>query len=155
VTVYLDASALVKLVAPEAESDSMASFVASHRSQSTSVVGLVEVRRAAARRPGVTATRLEDVLTRVIGIAFDPDVAAAAATIGSPVLRTLDAIHLASAAALGADLEAFVTYDRRLAEVARALGMPVASPGADRWAGDGPIDGPAPREGWREEGPAG
>jgi predicted nucleic acid-binding protein len=130
VTVYLDASALVKLVAPEAESDSMASFVASHRSQSTSVVGLVEVRRAAARRPGVTATRLEDVLTRVIGIAFDPDVAAAAATIGSPVLRTLDAIHLASAAALGVDLEAFVTYDRRLAEAARALGMPVASPGA-------------------------
>jgi predicted nucleic acid-binding protein len=130
VTVYLDASALVKLVAPEAESDSMASFVASHRSQSTSVVGLVEVRRAAARRPGVTATRLEDVLTRVIGIAFDPDVAAAAATIGSPVLRTLDAIHLASAAALGSDLEALVTYDRRLAEAARALGMPVASPGA-------------------------
>ena len=130
-TVYLDASALVKLVAPEAESDAMASFIAEHRSQSTSVVGLVEVRRAAARRPGVTEARVDDVLVRVVGIAFDPDVAAAAAaTIGPPTLRTLDAIHLASAAALGADLEALVTYDRRLAEAAKVLGMPVASPGA-------------------------
>ena len=129
-TVYLDASALVKLVAPEAESDAMASFIAEHRSQSTSVVGLVEVRRAAARRPGVTEARVDDVLVRVIGIAFDPDVAAAAATIGPSTLRTLDAIHLVSAAALGSGLEAFVTYDRRLADAARALGMPVASPGA-------------------------
>jgi predicted nucleic acid-binding protein len=130
VTVYLDASALVKLVAPEAGSDAMASFVAAHRSQATSVVGLVEVRRAAVRRPGVTEARVDDVLVRVIGIAFDPEVAAAAATIGPPTLRTLDAIHLASAAALGADLEALVTYDRRLLDAARALGMPVASPGA-------------------------
>ena len=128
-TVYLDASALVKLVAPEAESEAMASFVADHRSQSTSVVGLVEVRRAAARRLGVAEARVEDVLERVVGIAFDPDVAAAAATIGSTTLRTLDAIHLASAAALGTDLEAFVTYDFRLADAARALGMRVASPG--------------------------
>jgi predicted nucleic acid-binding protein len=130
VTVYLDASALVKLVAPEAESDAMASFVVGHRSQSTSVVGLMEVRRAAVRRPGVTEARVDDVLVRVIGIAFGPEVAAAAAVIGPPTLRTLDAIHLASAAALGTDLEALVTYDRRLADAARALGMPVASPGA-------------------------
>lgn len=129
-TVYLDASALVKLVAPEAESAAMATFVDEHRSQATSVVGLVEVRRAAVRRPGVTETRVEDVLVRVVGIGFGPNLAAAAATIGPPTLRTLDAIHLASAAALGDDLEAFVTYDRRLAEAARALGMPVASPSA-------------------------
>ena len=129
-TVYLDASALVKLVAPEAESAAMATFVAEHRSQSASVVGLVEVRRAAVRRPGVTDARVEDVLERVVGIAFEPDIASAAATIGPVTLRTLDAIHLASAAALGADLEAFVTYDRRVAEAARALGMPVVSPGA-------------------------
>jgi predicted nucleic acid-binding protein len=108
----------------------MATLVAEHRSQSTSVVGLVEVRRAAIRRPGVTEARVEDVLVRVVGIAFDPDIADAATTIGPATLRTLDAIHLASAAALGADLEAFVTYDRRLADAARALGMPVASPGA-------------------------
>ena len=129
-TVYLDASALVKLIAPEVESAAMAGFVAEHRSQSTSVVGLVEVRRAAARRPGVAAARVEDVLGRVAGIALEPPTLAAAATIGPATLRTLDAIHLASASVLGADLEAFVTYDRRLADAARAIGMPVASPGA-------------------------
>ena len=129
-TVYLDASALVKLIAPEVGSAAMAAFVAEHRSQSTSVVGLVEVRRAAARRPGVADARVEDVLGRTAGIALEPPTLSTAAMIGPATLRTLDAIHLASAAALGADLEAFVTYDRRLAEAARALGMPVASPGA-------------------------
>ena len=82
-------------------------------------------RRAPARLAHVT--RLLDDL---VIVALEPDVAAAAATIGPPTLRTLDAIHLASAAALGSDLEALVTYDRRLAEAARGLGMPVASPGA-------------------------
>ena len=129
-TVHLDASALVKLIAPEVESAAMAAFVTEHRSQSTSVVGLVEVRLAALRRPGVADARVEDVLGRVVGIAFEPSIMSAAATIGPATLRTLDAIHLASAAALGSDLEAFVTYDRRLAETARALGMPVVSPGA-------------------------
>ncbi len=129
-TVYLDASALVKLIAPEVESAAMAAFVTEHRSQSTSVVGLVEVRRAAVRRSGVADARVQDVLGRVVGIAFQPEIATAAATIEPATLRTLDAIHLASASALGSGLEAFVTYDRRLAEAARALGMPVASPGA-------------------------
>jgi predicted nucleic acid-binding protein len=70
---------------------------------------------------------LLDVLV-IVGL--DPGIATAAATIGPGTIRTLDAIHLASAAALRTDLEALVTYDRRLAEAARAFGMPVASPGA-------------------------
>ncbi len=129
-TAYLDASALVKLIAPEDESAALAALVTEHRSQSTSVVGLVEVRRAAGRRPGVADARVEDVLARIAGIALEPSILTTAATIEPASLRALDAIHLASAAALGADLAAFVTYDRRLAEAARALGLPVASPGA-------------------------
>jgi predicted nucleic acid-binding protein len=43
-------------------------------------------------------------------------------------LRTLDAIHLATAMALAPGLDAFVTYDDRLAEAARALGLPVIRP---------------------------
>ncbi len=128
-TVYLDASALVKLVAPEEETDALAAFLAQHRSQATSVIGLVEVRRAAARRPGVAAERVEDVLERISVIGFDLATAAAAGSIGQVALRTLDAIHLASAAALGPDLEAFVTYDHRLADAARVLGMRDAAPG--------------------------
>lgn len=44
------------------------------------------------------------------------------------MLRTLDAIHLATALRLGSDLDAVVTYDNRLAEAARTLGLPVAAP---------------------------
>jgi predicted nucleic acid-binding protein len=130
VTVYLDASALVKLVAPEAETNALAAFLGPHRSQATSVIGLVEVRRAAARRPGVTRERVEDVLRRVTAIGLDLTTVAAAGSVGPVALRTLDAIHLASAAALGDDLEAFVTYDRRLADAARGLGMTDVAPGA-------------------------
>jgi predicted nucleic acid-binding protein len=130
VTVYLDASALVKLVAPEAETNDLAAFLALHRSQATSVIGLVEVRRAAARRPGVTRDRVEDVLRRVTAIGLDLATVAAAGSVGPVAIRTLDAIHLESAAALGDDLEAFVTYDRRLADAARGLGMTDVAPGA-------------------------
>ncbi len=53
-----------------------------------------------------------------------------AGTVEPPSRRTLDAIHLASAAVLADDLDALVTYDRRLAEAANALGLPTASPEA-------------------------
>jgi predicted nucleic acid-binding protein len=77
----------------------------------------------------VARERVEDVLRRISAIALDLTTVAAAGSIGPPALRTLDAIHLASAAALGDDLEAVVTYDRRLADAVRALGMPDLSPG--------------------------
>jgi len=130
VTVYLDASAIVKLVAPEEETASLLAYLAEHPSQATSVVGLVEVRRAAARRPGVLSGRVEAVCSRIATIALDAAVARVAGAVEPPALRTLDAIHLASAAALAEDLEAVVTYDRRLAEASAALGLPTAAPGA-------------------------
>lgn len=129
-TVYLDASALVKLVAPEAETSPLLAYLGDHPSQATSVAGLVEVRRAVARRPGVAAGRVEAVCSRIAAIALDPRVVGAAGAFDPPTLRTLDAIHLASAAALAEDLEALVTYDRRLTEAAAAAGLPTASPAA-------------------------
>ena len=128
-TVYLDASALVKLAAPEEETEPVRAFLAGHRSQATSIVALVEVRRAVARRPGVTPGRVDDVLGRTIVLGLEQRIIEGAATVGPVTLRTLDAIHLASAAQLAEDLEAFVTFDRRQAEAARALGMLVSSPG--------------------------
>ena len=128
-TVYLDASAIVKLVAPEAETESLLAFLGEHPSQATSVVGLVEVRRAAGRRAGVSSERVDAVLSRITAIALDKVVIGQAGSIGTPGLRTLDAIHLASAAVLADELEAIVTYDRRLAEAATAAALPTASPG--------------------------
>jgi hypothetical protein len=129
VTVYLDASAIVKLVAPEDETAALVAFLAEHRSQATSVVGLVEVRRVAARRPGVAPERVEAVLGRIPAIGLDIATVGVAGSIRPAAIRTLDAIHLASAAALGDDLEAFVTYDQRLADAARSVGLPDVAPG--------------------------
>jgi len=61
---------------------------------------------------------------------LDGEVARLAARIRPPRLRSLDTIHLPSAFLLGSSLRVFITYDQRLAEAARAAGLPVASPGA-------------------------
>ena len=105
-------------------------YLAARPSQATSVVGLLEVRRAADRRPGVSPERVDAVLSRVTAIALDPGVVKLAGGIGPPSLRTLDAIHLASAVVLAEELDAIVTYDVRLAEAAAARGLPTASPGS-------------------------
>lgn len=128
--VYVDASALAKLLVDEREGDDLRAFLAPIPRQATSIIGRVEVERTVARRAPGRLAHVAGLLDDLVIVGLEPEIAAAAATIGPATLRTLDAIHLASAAALGADLEAFVTYDRRQAEAARALGMPVASPGA-------------------------
>jgi len=127
--VYVDASALAKLLVDEREGD-LRAFLAPIARQATSILGRVEVERTVARRAPARLAHVAGLLDDLVIVGLEPEIAAVAATIGPATLRTLDAIHLASASALGADLEAFVTYDRRLAEAARALGMPVASPGA-------------------------
>ena len=68
------------------------------------------------------------LLTSVEVIEFDERLAERAASVGPIFLRALDAIHLATALAFGSELEAFVTYDDRLAEAARAAGLPVVRP---------------------------
>jgi predicted nucleic acid-binding protein len=127
--VYVDASAMTKLLVDEREGDDLREFLAPILRQVTSIVGRVELERTVARRAPARLAHVAGLLDDLVIVGLEPEIAAAAATIAPATLRTLDAIHLASAAALGADLGAFVTYDRRLAEAARALGMPVASPG--------------------------
>lgn len=61
-------------------------------------------------------------------LAVDAPVLEAAAGLGPAELRTLDAIHVASALSLGGDLRAFVTYDERQASAARKAGLPVETP---------------------------
>ena len=128
--VYVDASALAKLLVDEREGDDLRAFLAPIARQATSIVGRIEVERTVARRAPARLAHVAGLLDDLVIVGLEPEIAAAAATIEPATLRTLDAVHLASAAALGADLVAFVTYDRRLVEAARALGMPVVSPGA-------------------------
>lgn len=61
-------------------------------------------------------------------VELDETIASAAARVEPPSLRSLDAIQLASALAIGEELEAVVTYDRRMADAARAAGLAVMAP---------------------------
>lgn len=126
---YLDASALVKLVLDEKETAALSRFVSTADRFATSRVGIIETARAAARRDRFDQDRLDRVLIAIEVVEIDERIAKEAAAIGPPTLRTLDAIHLASAMELGSELKAIVTYDVRLAGAARALGLPVVSPG--------------------------
>ena len=124
---YVDASALVKLVVVETESLQMLHWYVESERVITSRVGIVETRRAADRHPH-DPDELRSLLTSVEVIELDQRVADRAASVGPMLLRALDAIHLATALELRESLGAFVTYDDRLADAARAVGLPVVRP---------------------------
>jgi uncharacterized protein len=130
--VYLDSSALVKLVVREAESDALRTWMTAHPAAVTSALAVTEVRRAIGRlspRRGLS-DRARLVLDGVALLAVDQDVLERAARLAPKELRTLDAIHVASALSLGPDLLAFVTYDDRQKAAARKAGLPLVQPGA-------------------------
>lgn len=124
---YIDASALVKLVIDEPQSVEMQRWYVEGERVLTSVVGVIETRRAVARRVHDRA-HLEHVIEAIEAIEITPEIASQAASIVPATVRTLDAIHLATALSLQPGLDGFVTYDDRLADAARALGLPVVSP---------------------------
>ena len=123
---YVDASALVKLVVDEPYATALRRFLERFDEHVTSRIGIVETRRALAR-VSIDATATDQMLAPIAPIDFDASIAATAAVLAPGHLRTLDAIHLATALALY-HVDAFVTYDERLASAARAIGLPVASP---------------------------
>lgn len=129
-TIYLDSSAIVKLVAREPESDALRAYVAAHHARATSIVGVVEVTRVAQRRIPSAADEIATALDGIAVLPLDVEIAMRAGRLDPPGLRTLDAIHLASAIELSPDLDALVTYDVRLADAASVLGLPVAAPGS-------------------------
>lgn len=124
----------MKLVVGEPESDALRSWIAERPEQVSSVVAAIEVRRAVLRSPfpaGAEASpveRADSVLGALGLIALDDRVVAAAGSVRPSTVRTLDAIHVATALTVP-DLEALVTYDDRLGEAARASGIAVVQPG--------------------------
>jgi uncharacterized protein len=128
--VYLDSSALVKLVVREPESAALVEFLRERPDRVSSALVLAEVPRALRRaRFGATAhRRAREILARVALVDLDRQTLAVAATIDPPTVRTLDAIHLATALALRGDLAGLVTYDRRLAAAAERADLRVQTP---------------------------
>ena len=133
---YADASALVKLVRDEPESDALRAFIAGADLVTCELV-LTEVpravRRAAADDPRLSLDLLLDragqVLEAVGLLPLDRALLLAAGSLAEPGLRALDAIHVAAAIDLS-PIDAFVTYDERQAAAARLAGLRTVSPGA-------------------------
>ena len=126
---YLDSSALVKLVIEEEESGALAKHLEGWPQRITSAVAGVEVTRAARRAGGIAALeRARELLTNLALIELDTALTAAAGIVDPPTLRSLDAIHLAMALSLGDDLGAFAAYDLALAGAAAAAGLVVVAP---------------------------
>jgi uncharacterized protein len=125
---YLDSSAIVKLVAREPGTLALVEQVRADPEIVSSALAWTEVVRAV-RRSGGRAVRAEAVLERIALVPIDDGVIRSASRLSPTGLRTLDAIHLATALSLEGDITALVTYDVRLAEAATAGGLEVRSPG--------------------------
>lgn len=125
---YLDSSAIVKLVVHEDLSVPLRTYMRRRGPLASSAIARAEVLRAV-RRWGESGVRsAEAVLTRIDLLRVNDRILDAAGALGPADLRTLDAIHLASAADLGDLLAAFITYDDRLGAAARAMGWRVVAP---------------------------
>ena len=128
---YLDASALVKLVVHEAESEALRADLHGRSSLVTSRLGVVEAERAIRRTTTPPFAEMRVVFETVDVVEVSPSLMAQAGSLTPVALRTLDAIHLATLLLLGAaDLDA-VTYDDRLVAAARQHGFTVVQPAPD------------------------
>jgi hypothetical protein len=135
VLLYADASALVKLVAAEPESDALRAYVGDADVLSCELV-LTEVpraiRRAVGRDPRLPLAsllaRARELLDALALLPLDDGILVAAGALVEPALRALDAIHVAAAADIS-PLDAFVTYDERQAAAARLAGLRTFAPG--------------------------
>lgn len=130
--IYLDSSAIMKLVRSEAETTALIEWL-EHKIEEvviTSELGRVEVLRAA-RRVGdeSVVVQARAVVAELDLITLDRVVQDLACDLAEPGLRTLDALHLASALLIQEHLSTFVAYDQRLASAARGSGLNVVAPG--------------------------
>lgn len=127
---YLDSSALVKLILPEEETLALFRLLLSWPYRLASQIGFVEVNRAVRRASmdHVVLRRAEEVLSTIHFMELRMDALGEAVCLEPLHLRSLDAIHVASALTLKPEIGAFVTYDRTMADAARRLGLKVLSP---------------------------
>ncbi|MGZ4129282.1 MAG: type II toxin-antitoxin system VapC family toxin [Actinomycetota bacterium] len=129
---YLDASAFVKLVVDEPGSEALTTFLDGTGSVTSSALTRAEAVRAV-RHKGPDALHLVREHLRAIDlVAIDDEILDAAGLLDPSILRTLDAIHVATALSMGDDLDVLVTYDERMLRAAEVTGIPTASPDETR-----------------------
>ena len=127
--IYVDSSALVKLVVEEPESGPLRDLLARDADQLTSAIVEVEVVRAVRRVVPELSAKAQRVVTQIAIVEVSEPIRARAAALDPPTLRSLDALHLATALEVGDDLDGLVTYDGRMSAAAKDLGLAVFAPG--------------------------
>jgi len=129
--IYLDASALVTLVTGRPYAPELRDFLAQspEMPMGTSTIGFIETVRAL-DRVGTYPTAMQDLLASFAEILVTDEIRDAAASLPGSV-RTLDAVHIASAQAIDA-LASLVSYDKRMLDFAHSIGIPTAAPGMSR-----------------------
>lgn len=129
--VYLDSSAIVKLIVREPETDALFAALEQWPDRVSSALAEAEVHRALrrTRQPKSVHARADAILATIGLIRLDAPVVSRAAQFTRPDMRSLDALHLAAALTIGDDPDAFITYDDRQAKAAAAEGLKVIQPG--------------------------
>ena len=127
---YADTSAVIKLLVEESHSRAFAAFYDGHTDSEwvSSALLRIEVTRAVIRAMPALLPDARDLLLAFSYIAIDDDIVEGAVNEPDRSLRSLDAIHLATARVLREDLDALVSYDQRLLKSASDAGLPTASP---------------------------
>ena len=125
---YLDSSAIVKLVIAEPQSGALRRYLRRRKPHVSSALVRAEVARALLPLGPAALRRGDAVLTRLDLVRVSDTVLRAAGALLPEDVRTVDAIHLATAQQLGDDLARIVTYDNRMQNAARDLGLDVAAP---------------------------
>lgn len=125
---YIDSSAIVKLVVAEPESKALRRHISRRGPLVSSALARAEVLRALLPSGADAVARGEEALRRLQLLRINDRVLRDAGRMQPPELRSLDAIHLASARSLGSSVRQIVTYDERMAEAARVGGWSVAAP---------------------------
>ena len=128
--IYLDSSALVKLVFDETESDDLARWLGDRQDvpKMSSAVASVEIIRTCRRRDEGAVAAARQVLSGLDLLPVTAEIIEQAALVNPSGLRGLDALHLASAQFVRDEISAFVAYDARLHSAALASGLVVAAP---------------------------
>jgi len=125
---YLDSSAFVKLLRREDGTTALRRWLRGRRTCSSDLLR-TEVRRAVTGDDTTTLELAETALAAVTLVRLTPAIFDGAGRLPGRDLRSLDALHLGAALAIGDDLAGIVTYDRRLARAADDLGIAVVAPG--------------------------
>jgi uncharacterized protein len=134
--IYLDTCAVAKLARHERESEALFDWLDQREGESlvSSVLLEIELERALRRVEPAALARIPRILGAISWVELNAPIRAAAGAYQDPLLRSLDAIHLATAQTIaettGTELSAFLTYDKRLIAAARAVGIRVEHPGA-------------------------